>query len=373
MKFYFIAISLFTSIVSFSQNKKAALIVAEFVGTEPNMYFDCITATHFKNGKFVSKESILNKSDISWWSKKSKQPFEYGPYYIASNRFVVYKFGFCFDTKTKKIFNIDGLILNVTDSSVVYTTQERFKEPLYYKYNFDNETTCEIQYLPSNSKRVISPNQSAFAESKYQEKLFIKIGSTNTIDTFTWVDTLVSRNQIISSDQIIMHWLDNSTLIVSLEILTSKGIGILLVAYDLEKKKKTVIEPFIRNRFFDHNTKFRSKSDQYVYLDLENGYLQLDVNTLEIKTGSGLKYNYNIERSVAEDGSTILLHNSDTIRKGNIAFPIAVTSDYIGMDLPTEDINMFFSEKYTVWNSKKNNWIEFDTKGACRVIGWINE
>lgn len=352
-----------------------SLLVAEFREGESGLGdFTWLVKYNFKNGAYISKDTILGVPISKKGKYGSSIRFDLGKNLIYDNRYLISGIGNVIDLKEKKI------ILDASDQFIKATD----KTILFHRANshgtgystFDLETQ-EYKFINNDAKpdrnHHYSPNGDYLVEVE-QSKIPYQI---NLVDSKSKKSTF-NRNCGFGTGMAIysntfpkvpIFWINDTNFIYA-NYIGNRAEIIKINTTKLEEEQVCIIDSIPE-----------AISNAYFYLDLENnlifncarGDYKID---LKNKSTEQVKFyergnNFKVEIEQDEIGSKILFKEKLIGKPWCNGYDAKTTEGLIAIEYGEPKSNLGYPKGIKTWSANTKKWTTIEIPWLCGVIGWI--
>lgn len=367
---------LFQFNVSAQVENYKSLIVAEFQKEENGVgNFTWLTAYNFKDGVYVSKDTILGAPTSIEGEYGSYVRFDVGENKIYRDRYLISGIGNIVDLMEKQIILEESdEFVKTMDKKILFHRFNAFTGIGYLTFDLD---THEYKFINNDYKptrnHLYSPNRNHLIEIE-QSKIPYQINliTSKSQKSIFKSDCGFGTNMAIYSSsfaKIPMFWLNDINFIYA-NYIGNRAKIIKINTIELKEEQVCIIDSIPE-----------AVSNAYFYFDLENnlifdcakGDYKIDVKN---KSAESIKFyekgnNFKVEIEQGEIGRGILFEEELIGKQWCNRYNVQTIEGLIAVDYGVPKSNLGYPKGIKIWSSKSKKWLTIEIPWVCEIIGWI--
>ena len=351
-----------------------SLIVAEYQKGENGVgNFTWLTTYNFKNGKYISKDTILAAPTSKKGEYGSYVRFDLGKNLIHLNRYLISGIGNIIDLKEEKIIlDESDELIKTTDKSILFHRSNLFSGTGYLTFDLK---THEYKFINKDSKpsrnHLYSPNRNYLIEIEKSKIPYQIILSNKKGKTIFEAECGFGTSMSIYSSSfpnVPIFWINDNNFICA----EYKGNEVKVIKINTAELKQ------------EHICKIDSipeaVSNAYFYFDLENnlifncakGDYKID---LKNKSTEQINFyergnNFKVEIEQSEIGRKILFEEELIGNPWCNGYNAQTTKELIAIEYGEPKSNLGNPKGIKIWSSETKKWLTIEIPWVCGIIGW---
>ncbi len=359
------------------------LIVAEYRIDQPKIgNYTYLTAFHFVNGIFHSKDTIAGFPTNRAGHPGSYVRFDLGENFIYKNQYVISGTGNVIDLKTGKlVIEESDVFVEAKGDSIIFQRENIFTGTGQLLLNLSNGKYRFINKNPVNRQRQYSPDHrhSLYVDqSKLPYKIFLS-DSSNLEKRLLVSDAGTGPNLTTDSQfpNILTHWISNNEFLYTVHRLY-KPVNdpncsrVMMHKYNIDTGADSLftqldyeITGFLNDKFLTDGisqTIYRTSGMNHYLLDKKQGLLPYP--------SWQYGYDFSIDNEFKKEYGNIIRYKGAEIGRLWVN-PGVVTNGAIALEYGEVGSNLGYPKGFKVWTTLSQSWITICLPWICSVIGWI--
>ena len=367
------------------QPLRQALIVAEYRVDSPKIgNFTYLTAYHFSDGAFVSKDTLVGYPTSRKGYLGSYVRFDLGSNFIHQNRYVISGVGNVIDMKERR------LLLGETDQFI-----EAYGDTiLFHRDNIFTGTGFMVLNLKTGKYGFINHKERE-RDNRYSpdKKQFLEVDQSAIPYKIKLTQTATKKSQVVVADAgsgpnlftdsqfptIFTYWLNDTEFLYSVHRIKYPITG--EIKSDVELRVYNTLTGV--NSFFDkldsleklwsNDRILKDGIGQLIYRSSSMEKFLLDTAARKLRPYTAWQYGHDFSAdNSAHDFGELLLYQEKEI--GRLwCTDITITNKAIAVSYGEQDSNLGYPAGIKVWTPQSGKWITVDLPWFCTIIGWRDE